>query len=173
VCSASFGDELAKCRPSLISDCSRVRPRLGAPFACPHARLGKLRRFVRDDVNRYHHHCSVPSSQSAAITIGLIPMRSRHNFLQSFPRKYRGISYDIFESVDVHPCWRWIFVVNERRRSGQTKISRRAAEIQAQLTIDKALGHPARTPSRLITAARMAPEPLFGNGRENTLIMRP
>jgi hypothetical protein len=69
-------------------------------------------------------------------------MRSRHNFLQSFPMKYRGISYDIFDSVDVHPCWRWIVVTNKRRLSGQTKISRRAAEIQAQATIDKVLERP-------------------------------
>jgi len=46
--------------------------------------------------------------------------------------RYRGVSYKVVRAIDIHICWRWIFVVNDRRKSGQTKISRRAAEIQAQ-----------------------------------------
>jgi hypothetical protein len=53
---------------------------------------------------------------------------------------YRGVKYVIVKDIDVHPCWRWTFVVNDRRRVGQTKISSRAAEIQVRRAIDKALG---------------------------------
>jgi hypothetical protein len=52
---------------------------------------------------------------------------------------YRGVKYDIVKDLDVHPCWRWAFVVNDRRFAGQTKISNRAAEIQVRRAIDKAL----------------------------------
>jgi hypothetical protein len=51
---------------------------------------------------------------------------------------YRGVEYEIVDGVDVHPCWRWSFVLNGRTRIGQTKISRRGAEIQVRLAIDKA-----------------------------------
>jgi hypothetical protein len=53
--------------------------------------------------------------------------------------RYRGISYGVVRAIDVQTCWRWSLVINERRKSGQTKISRRAAEIQVQSAIDKAL----------------------------------
>ena len=52
---------------------------------------------------------------------------------------HRGVKYEIVKDCDVHPCWRWAFVVGNRRRAGQTKISLRAAEIQARQAIDKAL----------------------------------
>ena len=52
---------------------------------------------------------------------------------------HRGVKYEIVRDCDVHPCWRWAFVVGNRRRAGQTKISLRAAEIQARQAIDKAL----------------------------------
>lgn len=61
------------------------------------------------------------------------------------PTRYRGVSYDIARSIDVHICWRWVVtVLNGRRLSGQTKISRRAAAIQAQAAIDRALGDKAQ-----------------------------
>jgi hypothetical protein len=53
--------------------------------------------------------------------------------------RYRGVSYNIVQAIDVHICWRWSFVMKDRRQSGQTKIGRRAAEIQAQSAIDKEL----------------------------------
>ena len=55
---------------------------------------------------------------------------------------YRGVSCEIVRSVDIHACWRWAFTLRGRRQSGQTKISRRAAEIQAHHAIDRALGCP-------------------------------
>jgi hypothetical protein len=58
----------------------------------------------------------------------------------NLPMVYRGVKYAIVKDIDVHPCWRWTFVVNDRRFVGQTKISSRAAEIQARRAIDKALG---------------------------------
>jgi hypothetical protein len=51
---------------------------------------------------------------------------------------YRGISYDVVRATDIDICWRWILIMNGRRKSGQTKISRRAAEIQARNVIDSA-----------------------------------
>jgi hypothetical protein len=69
---------------------------------------------------------------------------------------YRGVSYDLVRSTDVHVCWRWIFIVNNCRKSGQTKISRRAAEIQVQSTIDKALACKEVAPSRHAHAKRAA-----------------
>jgi len=60
--------------------------------------------------------------------------------------RYRGVSYKVVRAIDVHICWRWSLVINDRRKSGQTKISRRAAEIQAQSAIDRALAHLARSP---------------------------
>jgi hypothetical protein len=58
-------------------------------------------------------------------------------FLKSHPMKYRGVPYKIDQAIDVHTCWRWSFVMNDRRQSGQTKIGHRAAEIQARSAIDK------------------------------------
>jgi hypothetical protein len=55
---------------------------------------------------------------------------------------YRDVSCEIVRSVDIHACWRWAFTLRGRRQSGQTKISRRAAEIQAHRAIDRALGSP-------------------------------
>ena len=52
---------------------------------------------------------------------------------------YRGVFYEIIQDIDVHICWRWSFAMNGREQSGQTKISFRAAEIQAQSAIDGAL----------------------------------
>jgi hypothetical protein len=52
---------------------------------------------------------------------------------------YRGISYKVVRAIDVQTCWRWSLVINNRRKVGQTKISRRAAEIQAKSVIDRAL----------------------------------
>jgi hypothetical protein len=52
---------------------------------------------------------------------------------------YRGIVYELLEATDVHRCWRWTFLMNNRRHSGQTKIGRRAAEIQARHAIDRGL----------------------------------
>jgi hypothetical protein len=60
-------------------------------------------------------------------------------FLKSHPMKYRGVPYKIDQAIDVHTCWRWSFVMNDRRQSGQTKIGHRAAEIQARSAIDKEL----------------------------------
>jgi hypothetical protein len=60
-------------------------------------------------------------------------------FLKSRPMKYRGVSYKVDQAIDVHTCWRWSFVLNDRRKSGQTKISHRAAQIQAKAAIDKEL----------------------------------
>jgi len=57
----------------------------------------------------------------------------------NLPMVYRGVKYAIVNDIDVHPCWRWTFDMNDRRFVGQTKISR-AAEIQARRAIDKALG---------------------------------
>jgi hypothetical protein len=53
---------------------------------------------------------------------------------------YRDVSCEIVRSVDIHACWRWAFILHGRRQSGQTKISRRAAEIQAHRAIE--LGRP-------------------------------
>jgi hypothetical protein len=53
---------------------------------------------------------------------------------------YRGVSCEIVRYVDIHACWRWAFTLKGHRQSGQTKISRRAAEIQAHRAIDRALG---------------------------------
>jgi hypothetical protein len=61
---------------------------------------------------------------------------------------YRGVSCEIVRSVDIHACWRWAFILHGRRQSGQTKISRRAAEIQAQHAIDRALGRPVQATVR-------------------------
>jgi hypothetical protein len=52
----------------------------------------------------------------------------------------RGVKCDIVRGIDVHPCWRWTFFVDNRRQAGQTKISLRAAEIQVRKAVDKALG---------------------------------
>jgi hypothetical protein len=60
--------------------------------------------------------------------------------LGNLPMVYRGVKYAIVKDIDVHRCWRWTFVVNDRRFGGQTKISSRAAEIQVRKAIDKALG---------------------------------
>ena len=57
--------------------------------------------------------------------------------------RYRGVSYKIVRAIDVQICWHWSLVINNRRKSGQTKISRRAAEIQARSAIDKALARQA------------------------------
>src|ERR1700677_3923087 len=60
-------------------------------------------------------------------------------FLKSRPMRYRSVSYKVDQAIDVHTCWRWSFVLNDRRRSGQTKISQRAAQIQAKAAIDTKL----------------------------------
>jgi hypothetical protein len=57
---------------------------------------------------------------------------------------YRGVKYAIVKDIDVHRCWRWTFVVNDRRFGGQTKICSRAAEIQVRKAIDKGIGTEAR-----------------------------
>lgn len=57
---------------------------------------------------------------------------------------YRGVKYAIVKDIDVHPCWRWTFDVNDRHFVGQTKISSRAAEIQARRAIGKVFGTEAR-----------------------------
>jgi hypothetical protein len=65
------------------------------------------------------------------------------NFLKGFPMIYRGVPFKVVQAIDVQICWHWSLVINNRRKSGQTKISRRAAEIQARSTIDKALARQA------------------------------
>jgi hypothetical protein len=83
-------------------------------------------------------------SMRAANVIG---SRGKPRHLDDFrlPTRYRGISYDIARTIDVDICWRWVAIVlNDRRLSGQTKISRRAAEIQAQVAIDLALARRAQ-----------------------------
>ena len=61
---------------------------------------------------------------------------------------YRDVSCEIVRAVDIHACWRWAFTLRGRRQSGQTRISRRAAEIQAHRAIDRVLGRPARATVR-------------------------
>ena len=78
-------------------------------------------------------------------------------FLKSLPMRYRGVSYKVVRAIDVHICWRWSFVMNDRRKSGQTKISRRAAEIQAQSAIDQALARQSRS----------QPHPAHASGSSN------
>jgi hypothetical protein len=69
---------------------------------------------------------------------------------------YRDVSCEIVHSVDIHACWRWAFILRGRRQSGQTKISRRAAEIQAHRAIDRALGRPVQPPLRRPNAGALS-----------------
>jgi hypothetical protein len=51
----------------------------------------------------------------------------------------RGVKYDIVKDIDVHPCWRWTFVVNDRRRvGGQTKS---AAELPKSKCAEQSTRH--------------------------------
>ena len=79
---------------------------------------------------------SLPLSMERVILVS----RTGPSSFGNLPMVYRGVKYAIVKDIDVHPCWRWTFDVNDRRFVGQTKISSRAAEIQARRAIDKALG---------------------------------
>jgi hypothetical protein len=69
---------------------------------------------------------------------------------------YRGIPYKVVRAIDVQICWRWSFAINDRRKSGQTKIGRRAAEIQALSAIDRALMRQAKAkPWRILENSKL------------------
>jgi hypothetical protein len=37
----------------------------------------------------------------------------------NLPMVYRGVKYAIVKDIDVHPCWRWTFDVNDRHFVGR------------------------------------------------------